>query len=504
MLDKSPVEQREIRGFNFFGIATESFGGIAVSVFLPIILQSLAAGVAVESSDRVTPCRAVGQYSCVVQIGTIFIDTSSLVLYATSISVLFQFILFTTLSALADYGNHRKQLMVILGLATAVLGVCFLFVTNVNLYWLAYIIFIFSNTLYGASYVFYYSFIPVLTRFSPEVIKANKDPSVSDETYYKISDKKGNEISSHGFFLGYVTSCTQMVIATVFAIFIGRFVRNWNLTPVYHLQIVVAALSIWQFLIILLFTDRLMKSRPGPDLPKGENYVQFSISKLKKTLGQAPKLSQLFLFLSGWFFYSDSFGTINSTAILFAQAELGADVPLLLISAIVVTFFAFIGNKLWFWIQFRLGLTTRKVLMIQCLLFMLFPLWGLLGFFTQRGTFGLQSRIEVPLLGAYYGLLVGATQSSCRVLFSELIPHGHEAEFFGLYEITDKGSSWFGPLITGAIADATGTLRWAFVFIFLVLIIPFVLFWKLDVPKGKAQSKAFIAQESRHHFDDAA
>lgn len=52
------------------------------------------------------------------------------------------------------------------------------------------------------------------------------------------------------------------------------------------------------------------------------------------------------------------------------------------------------------------------------------------------------------------GLLLGATQNSCRVLFSELLPHGHEAKFFALYSITDKGSSWIVLKLIGTVVGS--------------------------------------------------
>jgi UMF1 family MFS transporter len=42
-----------------------------------------------------------------------------------------------------------------------------------------------------------------------------------------------------------------------------------------------------------------------------------------------------------------------------------------------------------------------------------------------------------------------------------MIPAGHEASFFGLYEITDRGTSWIGPLIFGLVVGTTGSYRQA-------------------------------------------
>ena len=40
-----------------------------------------------------------------------------------------------------------------------------------------------------------------------------------------------------------------------------------------------------------------------------------------------------------------------------------------------------------------------------------------------------------------------------------MIPHEREAEFFSFYEISERGTSWIGPILFGVIAQATGTYR---------------------------------------------
>lgn len=151
------------------------------------------------------------------------------------------------------------------------------------------------------------------------------------------------------------------------------------------------------------------------------------------SLSDAAKIGELFKFLIGWFIYSDSFSTVSSVAILYGQTQLKASTTILLISAIIVPLMAGVGNVIWFKIQQRFNMHSKQVLLIQAGLYSLLPLYGLLGFFTPKGSFGLQSVWEIPVLGMYHGFLLGATQSTCRVLFSELLPRGHESEFFGLY-----------------------------------------------------------------------
>jgi UMF1 family MFS transporter len=497
-IDTSPISNEELRGWYSYAVAADGLSSFIAS-FLPIVLKDLAANSAVDRVNRSVKCDTSGPYVCDVQLFGMYIDTSAIVLYATSISVVCQFILFACLSSLADFGTHRKQFMIGFGMFSAILGFGFSFVVNSSLWWLAYLLFITANIVYGASFVFYYAWVPVLTRWHPDVLKADADPDVSDEEYYAISDRIANDISSEGFYWGYVTAVIQLILAAGFVFATGAFFVQRGFLFVYPMQISISVVCVWQFVILLTHTNRLMKTRPGPPLPEGANYIGFSLHNLYNTLKQAPKLTELFKFLAGWFIYSDSFSTVVSSAILFAQSELGASTFILLGSSVIVPLFAAFGNWIWHIMQFKFGWSTKKTLMIQASLYCLLPIYGLLGFFVPKGVpFGLNNVYEVPILGAFHGFLLGPTQSTCRVMFSEMIPHGHEAEFFGLYEITDKGSSWIGPLVVGAITNATGSIRWSFLFLLTFFSAPLFIFGSLHVAKGKEQSKAFIAKENRH------
>lgn len=182
-------------------------------------------------------------------------------------------------------------------------------------------------------------------------------------------------------------------------------------------------------------------------------------------------------------------------AILFAQSTLGAPKFILLGGAVIVPLFAGLGNWIWTKVQTSRGWTNKKVLLLQNSLFLVLPFWGLVGFFTGPGSFGLQNKYELLIVAAYHGLLLGATQSTCRVFYSELIPRGHEAQFFGLYEITDKGSAWIGPLVVGAIATATGNIRYSFIFIFVTFLVSIGVFTTIDVKKGREQAQLFVSSK---------
>src|SRR5262249_54250675 len=68
---------------------------------------------------------------------------------------------------------------------------------------------------------------------------------------------------------------------------------------------------------------------------------------------------------------------------------------------------------------------------------------------------------EAWAMGVVIAIVLGGSQALSRSLFSRMIPAGREASFFGLYEISERGTSWLGPLIFGIVVSQTGSYRQA-------------------------------------------
>jgi MFS family permease len=60
------------------------------------------------------------------------------------------------------------------------------------------------------------------------------------------------------------------------------------------------------------------------------------------------------------------------------------------------------------------------------------------------------------LAAVVFGVSNGGLLALSRSLYARFIPKGKEHEYFGFYEITDKGTSWLGPLVVGIVINATG------------------------------------------------
>jgi len=65
-----------------------------------------------------------------------------------------------------------------------------------------------------------------------------------------------------------------------------------------------------------------------------------------------------------------------------------------------------------------------------------------------------------------------------------VIPPGQEAEYFSLYEISDKGTSWLGPMFYGLALQFTGSYRISIVLLIVFFLIGLAILTKVDVKRG--------------------
>ena len=142
------------------------------------------------------------------------------------------------------------------------------------------------------------------------------------------------------------------------------------------------------------------------------------------------------------------------------------------------------------------GTLIQVILMVQFVAFGGALLFGrLAGWFgTQRALIGslvvwaavsiyayqfLTDERQFWLLGAVIALVLGGSQALSRSLFAQMIPATQEAEFYGFYEISERGTSWWGTLLFGLVNQIYGSMRLAILstivfFIVGLIILPFV------------------------------
>ena len=147
---------------------------------------------------------------------------------------------------------------------------------------------------------------------------------------------------------------------------------------------------------------------------------------------------------------------------------------------LMIQFVAFIGALLFGRLAVRIG--AKKALIYGLIV------WTVVVIYTYLGLRGESRILEFWILGGFIALVMGGTQAVSRGLFANMIPEGKEAEFFSIYEVSERGTSWLGPLAFGLVNQITGSLRPAIVSIILFFIVGLALLLRVDVRRAIAES----------------
>src|SRR5574339_111355 len=197
--------------------------------------------------------------------------------------------------------------------------------------------------------------------------------------------------------------------------------------------------------------------------------IRFLRNKARTT----PETSK---FLTSYLIYNDGIQTVIAVAAIFAAAplirgglELGQQTLITVI--LLIQFVAFFGALLWGKLANWIG--AKQAIFVSLLI------WAGVVIYAYSGMKGDNRATEFMILGAIIALVLGGSQAISRSLFAQMIPKNKEAEFFSIYEISERGTSWLGTLVFGLAITIFGNLRiaiLALIFFFVVglIILPFV------------------------------
>ncbi|KAJ5953041.1 Major facilitator superfamily domain general substrate transporter [Penicillium vulpinum] len=559
--DTTPTSRREILGWYSYGIAAEVFAVCGVGSFLPLTLEQLARERGTLQTSRL-PClgSSAGNSThdaengqCVVPVFGLEINTASFAMYTFSLAVLIQALTLISFSALADYENNRKTLLMVFGFAGSLASMLFVFIAP-PIFILGSILVVVGVTCLGSSFVVLNSYLPVLVANDPSLQNGNgaemssfdrdggnsewnawgnddaDDDSLdglqpSEQPQSTLEGGMGSnappssspelqlstKISSRGIGLGYCAAVFVQIISIIMLITLSK-TSLAKASPSLPMRFVLLLVGIWWGAFTLV-TRNLLKTRPGPRLDSVSTksarkfrawlrLMGFAWKSLWKTVKVAIKLREVVIFLVAWFLLSDAIATVSGTAILFARTELKLSTPLVGLLSITATVSGMTGAFLWPHVSRYFGLQPNQTIILCIAMFELIPLYGLLAyipFIKNWGVFGLQQPWEIFPLAIVHGVVSGGLASYCRSFFGLLIPPGNEAAFYALYAATDKGSSFIGPAIVGVLVDATGQVRSGFFFIAVLILLPIPLVWMVNADKGRREGLAMGETLGKSH-----
>ncbi|MFG1603540.1 MFS transporter [Actinoplanes sp. NPDC049265] len=413
----TPVStRRERTGWYFYDWANSAFSTTVITVFLGPFLTTV--------TELAAGCR-LGADTCDGRVHPLGLSVAagSYYPYLVSLSVFLTVFVLPVMGAVADRAARKKPLLAATAFTGAAATIAMAFVTG-DRYLLGGVLFLIANISGGASIVVYNSFLPRLA-----------GPDDRDK------------VSSRGWALGYLGGglllAANLVVVQSLSVD-GDPQRTLDLA-----RWCIVSAGVWWGLFTLLPLLWLREHPGGESGTGGGNVLTDGFRQLGRTLRGIRAYPLTLFFLLAYLVYNDGIQTVIALASQFGTEELHLEQATLILTILIVQFLAFGGALLLGAIAARAG--ARNTILVSL------ALW--LGVVVAAYFIPERAPTQFMILGAAIGLVLGGSQALSRSLFAQLIPAGKEGEYYGFYEISDKGTSWLGPLLFGLVFQLTASYR---------------------------------------------
>lgn len=426
--------RRERTGWYFYDWANSAFQTTVITVFLGPFLTTV--------TELAAGCE-LGADSCdgaVYPLG-IKVAAGSFYPYLISLSVFLTVFVLPVIGAIADRSAHKKRLLAAAAFTGAGATVAFAFVTGER-YLLGGALFLIANISFGAAVVVYNSFLPQLG--GPD-------------------ERDG--ISSRGWAIGYLGGGLLLALNLVAVTMLSEEGNAQRTLDLARWSIVSAGVWWAAFTLVPLRWLREHPTAAARHAESGGNVLTDGFRQLGRTLRELKTYPLTLFFLLAFLVFNDGIQTVITLASQYGTEELRLDQSTLIVTILLVQFLAFGG-------ALALGALAKRIGAWKTVLLSLVLWTGVI-----IAAFRLPAEAPVPfmILGGCIGLVLGGSQALSRSLFSQLIPAGKEGEYYGFYEISDKGTSWLGPLAFGLVFQLTSSYRVGLVSLLIFFVVGFAL-----------------------------
>jgi UMF1 family MFS transporter len=416
-------------GWYFYSWANHGYLTVAATVFLGPYLTSLAklgAGCAAGADCRGGFVHPLG----------IPVAAGSYFPYLVTVGTILTVLIVPVVGAIADRSRHKKRLLISCAYVGAAATSGLALVPGRG-YLLAGLLFLVTNIALQLGAVIQNSWLPLLAGTS-----------------------RRDTVSSVGFAVGYIGGAVLLSLSLV------AVQVNVGGSTLAAARVCIFAAGVWwagfTVVPVVLLRNRELpafEKRAGGTLTEG-------FRQLGRTLRELVRRYPLTVFfLVAFLVYNDGIQTVLSQASVYGTNQLKLSQNTLVTTILIVQFVAFGGALLLGRLAVRIGARTT---VLGCLV-----LWIVV----VIAAFWLPVGAALPFLGlgVLIGLVVGGSQALSRSLFSQLIPAGREAEYFGIYAIGDLGTSWIGTLLFGLVYQFTFNYRLGIVSLLVFFCVGFVL-----------------------------
>ncbi|SDH59314.1 MFS transporter, UMF1 family [Sinosporangium album] len=427
---------REQRGWYWYDFANSAFPTTVMTVFLGPYLTDIA-----ETAAAGAPYVDVLGFD---------VRPEAYYPFVLGVSAIFQILFMLIAGALADHTGRKRELLGFFAFLGAAATVCMWFISD-GRYLLGGVLYLIGNVCFAAAMVVYNSFLPEI--------------STSDER---------DKVSSRGWGFGYLGGGTLLVVNLALftqadALGIGEGVA---------VRLALASAGLWWGAFTVIPMMRLRNRPPkaadaAPGEPAGRAFTG-SLRQLARTAAGLRHYPLTLFFLLAYLVYNDGVQTVISFSATYADQTLGLSTNVQISAILLVQFAAFGGALLLGRLAARYG--AKRVVLVS-----LVAWTGVVtvAYFLQQG-----SAWQFYALGFAIAVVMGGTQSLSRSMFSLVIPRGREAEYFSLYEISDKGATVIGSFVLATAVQVTGSQRAGIISLIVFFAVGFVLLWLVNLPKA--------------------
>lgn len=443
-------DPREIFGWIVYDWANSGFYTTVVAALFGEYLTSLAQ-------------KSLGDNGLIFSLGPLLVTAKSLAPFTVGTSVFLQVFLLPVLGSLGDYSALKKRLMLFFCYGGAG-AACLLFFLTPGRHVFGAIVFVVANVCFGASIVFYNSYLP--------------DIATEDQR---------DKVSSRGYAWGYLGGGLLLALNLAFVFAAGRL----GITTEMAVRLSLLSAGIWWggFAII---TFRRLKVRPAVrELPPEHNYLTIAFAELASTFRELLRLRHTLRYLIGYLFYNDGIQTVIAVSGVFLGQELfaarGLETPPAFLLGILLTvqLLAFFGALGFERLAHAIG--TKRAIIVSLI--------GWIGIVTYSYAL-LRTVAEAWGLAVVIAIVLGGSQALSRSLFSQMIPRGKEAAFFGFYEISERGTSWLGPIVFAQVVAYTGSYRQAILSLIVFFVVGTAILLMTDVRRAIHDSGNVLPEEA--------
>lgn len=421
------ARKREQRGWYWYDWANSTFYTSVITVFGAAYVTSLAEADAKADTARNGPNPCPGDVeagettlaNCDIGVLGLDIPVGSLWPYMIALATIVQVLVFPILGGIADRTQRKKQLLGICAFIGAAATCLLVFVSDWE--W-AIPVYIVAQIGYGASIVIYYSFLA-------EVAEANERDEVSARGW------------AFGFLGGFIALGLQLFI------YEGR--EMFGLDEGMAVRVCFLLSGLWWAGFTLIPLRRLKDRQPPHVSPSDKGVARAGVAEFWQTFKEAKAYPLTLAFLGAYLIFNDGIQTVVTQSAHYGKQTLGFEQDTLITTILVVQFVAFVGGWLHGLIARRFGAKRTMIGSLSVWIAVIVA-----AYFLEPG-----DKVSFYLVGAGIGLVLGGTVALSRSLYSQMIPPGKEAQYFSLYEITERGTAWIGPQLFGAIGHATGSFR---------------------------------------------